>query len=75
MIEMTNEELLGKLHDLDYVHSIITRALWMMDRMVVPDDLDEDTKKYFERERQSTNHLMARAHVTWSHHRYRNEES
>ncbi len=64
-------EMRGKLLDLDYVHGLIEKALWMIDRLAVSEDLNEEQKEYFERRHREIAHELTRAHVEWCNFRYR----
>ena len=70
----TRSEVREKLEDLDYVHGLITQALWLIDRLVVPDDRDEATLAHWERRQDEIGHELSLAHVEWTYKRYREPE-
>ena len=71
MARPTRREVREKLEDLDYVHGLLAQALWLIDRLVVPDDRDEKTLEHWERRHDEIGFELAIAHVEWTNKRYR----
>ena len=71
---VTKSEVREKLEDLDYVHGLISQALWLIDRLVVPAH-DGATKEHWERRHKEIGHELAIVHVEWTNKRYRGKSN
>ena len=69
---MDMNEAKEKMHDIDYLHSLITQACWMMAR-VQPVPRTPEEEEYFNRRYDEIHDDLTKIHYAWSY-RLRDQE-